>query len=107
MRILDCKNEKCHALAAGAPKLAECLDEGCKEHFAKVQELLTASGVDFVIDPTLVRGLDYYTRTAFEIQYTPLGAQSAVLGGGRYDGLVEEVGDPLRRESVLPWGWSG
>ena len=92
MRILDCKNEKCHALAAGAPKLAECLDEGCKEHFAKVQELLTASGVDFVIDPTLVRGLDYYTRTAFEIQYTPLGAQSAVLGGGRYDGLVEEVG---------------
>ena len=94
MRILDCKNEKCHALAAGAPKLAECLDEDCKEHFAKVQELLTASGVDFVIDPTLVRGLDYYTRTAFEIQYTPLGAQSAVLGGGRYDGLVEEVGGP-------------
>ena len=94
MRILDCKNEKCHALAAGAPKLAECLDEGCKEHFARVQELLTASGVDFVIDPTLVRGLDYYTRTAFEIQYTPLGAQSAVLGGGRYDGLVEEVGGP-------------
>ena len=64
MRILDCKNEKCHALAAGAPKLAECLDEDCKEHFAKVQKLLTASGVDFVIDPTLVRGLDYYTRTA-------------------------------------------
>jgi histidyl-tRNA synthetase len=94
MRILDCKNEKCHALAAGAPKLAECLDDGCKEHFAKVQELLKASGVDFVIDPTLVRGLDYYTRTAFEIQYTPLGAQSAVLGGGRYDGLVEEVGGP-------------
>ena len=94
MRILDCKNEKCHALAAGAPKLAECLDEGCKEHFARVQELLTASGVDFIIDPTLVRGLDYYTRTAFEIQYTPLGAQSAVLGGGRYDGLVEEVGGP-------------
>ena len=94
MRILDCKNEKCHSLAAGAPKLAECLDEACREHFAKVQELLTASGVEFVIDPTLVRGLDYYTRTAFEIQYTPLGAQSAVLGGGRYDGLVEEVGGP-------------
>ena len=94
MRLLDCKNEKCHRLAAGAPKLAECLDDECRQHFAAVQELLKASGVDFVVDPTLVRGLDYYTRTAFEIQYTPLGAQSAVLGGGRYDGLVEEVGGP-------------
>jgi len=94
MRILDCKNEKCHALAAGAPKLSECLDEECRKHFAAVQQLLTACGVEFTVDPTLVRGLDYYTRTAFEIQYTPLGAQSAVLGGGRYDGLVEEVGGP-------------
>ena len=94
MRILDCKNERCHALAAGAPKLAECLDEECKQHFAAVQELLTAAGVEFTIDPTLVRGLDYYTRTAFEIQYPPLGAQSAVCGGGRYDGLVEEIGGP-------------
>ena len=94
MRLLDCKNERCHAMAAGAPKLAECLDDACKQHFEAVQELLKASGVDFVVDPTLVRGLDYYTRTAFEIQYTPLGAQSAVLGGGRYDGLVEEVGGP-------------
>lgn len=94
MRILDCKNEACHALAAGAPKLAECLDEGCRQHFAAVQELLQVSGVDFEVDPTLVRGLDYYTRTAFEIQYPLLGAQSAVCGGGRYDGLVEEIGGP-------------
>lgn len=94
MRILDCKNESCHALAVHAPKLAECLDEECKGHFAAVQELLQAAGVAFMIDSTLVRGLDYYTRTAFEIQYPPLGAQSAVCGGGRYDGLVEEIGGP-------------
>ena len=92
LRILDCKTD--HALAAGAPKLLDCLDDKCKAHFEKVQELLKAAGVSFEIDPTLVRGLDYYTRTAFEIQYPPLGAQSAVCGGGRYDGLVEEVGGP-------------
>jgi histidyl-tRNA synthetase len=94
MRILDCKNQKCHALAEGAPKLLDCLDDDCKAHFEKVQEYLKAVGISYEIDPTLVRGLDYYTRTAFEIQYPPLGAQSAVCGGGRYDGLVEEVGGP-------------
>lgn len=94
MRILDCKNPKCHALAEGAPKLLDCLDDDCKAHFEKVQEYLKAVGISYEIDPTLVRGLDYYTRTAFEIQYPPLGAQSAVCGGGRYDGLVEEVGGP-------------
>lgn len=94
MRILDCKNEGCKALAPAAPKLSECLCDECKEHFDSVQELLTAAGVEYELDTTLVRGLDYYTRTAFEIQYTPLGAQSAVCGGGRYDGLVEEIGGP-------------
>ena len=59
-----------------------------------MKELLTAAGVDYVVDHNLVRGLDYYTKTAFEIQYAPLGAQSAVCGGGRYDGLIEEIGGP-------------
>jgi histidyl-tRNA synthetase len=94
LRILDCKNPHCQELAQGAPSLSECLCEDCKAHFAKVQELLTSAGVPFELDDNLVRGLDYYTKTAFEIQYTPLGAQSAVCGGGRYDGLVEEIGGP-------------
>ena len=64
----------------------------CNEHFHKVQELLTAAGVEYELDSRLVRGLDYYTKTAFEIKYSPLGAQSAVAGGGRYDGLIEEIG---------------
>ena len=70
------------------------LCDDCKEHFAKVQEYLTKIGIPFELDPHLVRGLDYYTNTAFEIMYAPLGAQSTVCGGGRYDGLIEEVGGP-------------
>ena len=92
MRILDCKNEKCQELSVGAPEIADCLCDECREHFEKVKENLTASGISFKLDARLVRGLDYYTKTAFEIKYTPLGAQSAVAGGGRYDGLVEEIG---------------
>ena len=74
--------------------MEECLCDECKAHFDGLKELLTAAGVDYVVDHNLVRGLDYYTKTAFEIQYSPLGAQSAVCGGGRYDGLIEEVGGP-------------
>lgn len=97
LRLLDCKNPKCQELGVGAPSLEECLCEDCKAHFAGVKELLTAAGVDYVVDHNLVRGLDYYTKTAFEIQYSPLGAQSAVCGGGRYDGLVQEIsGDEAR-----------
>ena len=97
LRLLDCKVPKCQELGVGAPSLEECLCDECKAHFAGVQELLTAAGVDYVVDHNLVRGLDYYTKTAFEIQYTPLGAQSAVCGGGRYDGLVQEIsGDEAR-----------
>ena len=77
---------------AGAPAITDCLCPACTEHFAQVQQHLTAAGVSYELDPRLVRGLDYYTRTAFEIAYPPLGAQSAVAGGGRYDGLVEELG---------------
>lgn len=94
LRILDCKNEKCKELTQGAPLLSDCLCEECKEHFTQLQDLLNAVNLKFEIDPNLVRGLDYYTKTAFEIQYSPLGAQSAVCGGGRYDGLVGQVGGP-------------
>ncbi|MBO6210562.1 MAG: histidine--tRNA ligase [Schwartzia sp.] len=92
MRLLDCKNEHCQALSVGAPEITDCLCDECAEHFEKVKAYLTAAGVPFTCDPRLVRGLDYYTKTAFEIKYEPLGAQSAVAGGGRYDGLVEEIG---------------
>lgn len=92
MRILDCKNEKCQELSIGAPEIADCLCDDCREHFEQVKKNLTAAGISFKLDPRLVRGLDYYTKTAFEVKYAPLGAQSAVAGGGRYDGLIEEIG---------------
>ena len=92
MRILDCKVDSGKEFVEDAPKIETCLCDECREHFATVQKYLTAAGVNFEIDPRLVRGLDYYTKTAFEIQYLPLGAQSAVAGGGRYDGLIEEIG---------------
>lgn len=100
MRLLDCKNPHDHELAEGAPCMEDCLCEECKAHFEGVKELLTAAGVDYEVDHSLVRGLDYYTRTAFEIQYTPLGAQSAVCGGGRYDGLVEEISGEESRPGI-------
>jgi len=90
MRILDCKSPECREIAAGAPKITEYLCEDCKAHFEKVQAYLTALGVEFEIDPGLVRGLDYYTRTVFEFPSKSLGF--ALGGGGRYDGLVEELG---------------
>ena len=92
LRILDCKKDSDKSYMADAPKITDCLCEECAEHFAKLKELLTSAGISFTHDPRLVRGLDYYTKTAFEIKYPPLGAQSAVAGGGRYDGLIEEMG---------------
>lgn len=92
MRILDCKNENCTKLTQGAPQITDCLCPECKSHFNELKSLLAGAGVDFILNPRLVRGLDYYTKTAFEIQYAPLGAQSAICGGGRYDGLIEECG---------------
>ena len=92
LRILDCKVDAEKDFMDDAPKIETCLCDECREHFARVKNLLTAAGVDFEIDNRLVRGLDYYTKTAFEIQYNDLGAQSALAGGGRYDGLVEEIG---------------
>lgn len=92
LRILDCKADADKPYMADAPKITDCLCEECQEHFQSVQKYLTEAGVEFELDPRLVRGLDYYTKTAFEIKYAPLGAQSAVAGGGRYDGLIEEIG---------------
>ena len=92
MRILDCKADADKPYMADAPKITDCLCEECQDHFHKVQHFLTEAGVEFELDARLVRGLDYYTKTAFEIKYPPLGAQSAVAGGGRYDGLIEEIG---------------
>ena len=92
LRILDCKVDGLKDFMDDAPKIETCLCDECREHFAGVKNFLTAAGVEFTIDNRLVRGLDYYTKTAFEIQYSPLGAQSAVAGGGRYDGLIREIG---------------
>jgi histidyl-tRNA synthetase len=95
IRVLDCKNPKCQEVAAGAPKMEQFLCDACRAHFAGVRESLDKLGVKYAIDPRLVRGLDYYTRTTYEaIATSGLGAQSTVAGGGRYDGLVKELGGP-------------
>ena len=94
LRVLDCKVETCREALKGAPTTVDHLCEGCDDHFKTVRASLIRQGVDFKVDHALVRGLDYYTRTAWEIQTTSLGAQSAVAGGGRYDRLVEELGGP-------------
>ena len=87
---------------AGHPVITDFLDEGSAKHHARLKELLTVLGIPFVEDPRLVRGLDYYTRTAFELLSSDLGAQSALLGGGRYDGLVKQLGGP----EVPAFGWA-
>lgn len=92
MRILDCKSPVCKEIAAGAPKIIDYLCEECAEHFADVKKHLTAMGISFAVNPTIVRGLDYYTRTVFEFVATGIGAQGTVCGGGRYDGLIEMLG---------------
>jgi len=92
MRILDCKSPVCSAIAKEAPKVTDYLCDDCQAHFDSVQSYLKAMGIDFKVNPTIVRGLDYYSRTVFEFVSTDIGAQGTVCGGGRYDGLVEEVG---------------
>lgn len=94
LRILDCKEEGCKKASTGAPEITDYLCDDCHKKFEAVKHYLDGLGISYTVDPRLVRGLDYYTNTAFEIQYPPLGAQSAVCGGGRYDGLVEEIGGP-------------
>ncbi|MCK9407859.1 MAG: histidine--tRNA ligase [Bacteroidetes bacterium] len=92
MRVLDSKNENDQKLTAGMPLITDYLNEECATHFAKVKSLLTAYGIPYTVNGRLVRGLDYYTKTAFEITSTELGSQDALAGGGRYDLLVKELG---------------
>ena len=92
MRILDCKNPDCAALAAGAPSMLDYLCADCRAHFEGVKGYLDDAEVSYTVNPSIVRGLDYYTRTVFEFVSNDLGAQSTLCGGGRYDGLVEEMG---------------
>ena len=94
LRILDSKDEKTQAITADAPSILDYLGPDSKRHFDQVLTQLNALGIAFELNPRLVRGLDYYTHTAFEIQSSDLGAQATVCGGGRYDGLVEELGGP-------------
>jgi histidyl-tRNA synthetase len=94
LRVLDCKVPEDQPIIEALPKMSDYLDDACRTHFAEVQKILTAVDVPFVLNNRLVRGLDYYTRTAFEFTHGALGAQNAILGGGRYDGLSESLGGP-------------
>ena len=94
LRVFDCKVEDCKAVVSGAPSILDFLDGDCRRHFGMLQEELQTLGIPFTVNHMLVRGLDYYTRTTFEIQTDRLGAQNAVLGGGRYDGLCRQLGGP-------------
>jgi histidyl-tRNA synthetase len=94
LRVFDCKVPEDQPIIDTLPRISQFLDEGCQKHFEAVQEILTKIGVPFSLNDRLVRGLDYYTRTAFEFTHGALGAQNAILGGGRYDGLSEALGGP-------------
>jgi histidyl-tRNA synthetase len=92
LRVFDVKSDRVQELLARAPKIGESLCDECREHFARVREGLAAYGVEYELTPTLVRGLDYYTRTTFEFKDEAIGAKDTICGGGRYDGLIEEIG---------------
>ncbi len=94
LRVLDCKVDTCQEIVRNAPKMLDMLCGDCASHFDGLQQRLTIAGIEYRINPLIVRGLDYYTKTVFEIISTGIGAQGTVCGGGRYDGLVEELGGP-------------
>jgi histidyl-tRNA synthetase len=94
LRVFDCKVPEDQPIIETLPRISQYLDEPCRKHFDEVQSILKAVGVPFELNDRLVRGLDYYTRTAFEFTHGALGAQNAILGGGRYDGLSESLGGP-------------
>jgi histidyl-tRNA synthetase len=94
LRVFDVKSERVQAALAGAPRIGDALCDACREHFEQVRGLLDALGVRYELRPTLVRGLDYYTRTTFEFKDEAIGAQDSICGGGRYDGLIEAIGGP-------------
>lgn len=93
-RILDCKNQRCYEITTKITPLKDYLCQDCKDHFAKVSKGLQDNKIEYILDPHLVRGFDYYTKTIFEITHPVLGAQDALCGGGRYDNLVAELGGP-------------
>lgn len=92
LRVLDCKQESCSAVVREAPKMIDYMCEDCSQHFEGLKSRLDIAGIDYEINPLIVRGLDYYSKTVFEIIATGIGAQSTVCGGGRYDGLAQELG---------------
>jgi len=94
LRVFDVKSERVQAALAGAPKIGDSLCDECRQHFAEVRSFLDAYGVGYELTPTLVRGLDYYTRTTFEFKDEAIGAKDTICGGGRYDGLIEQIGGP-------------
>ena len=94
LRVFDVKSERMQSVLAGAPTIGEALCDACREHFEQVRRFLDALGVRYELNPTLVRGLDYYTRTTFEFKDEAIGAQDTICGGGRYDGLIEAIGGP-------------
>lgn len=94
LRVLDCKSPICSGIAKDAPKTLEHLCGGCESHFERLKSLLDECGIEYIVDPSIVRGLDYYTGTVFEFTVDSIGAQSTVCGGGRYDGLLASIGGP-------------
>lgn len=94
MRILDCKSPVCSDIAANAPLIIDYLCQECSDHFEKLKSYLDAMNIEYTVNPKIVRGLDYYTKTVFEFVTTDIGAQGTVCGGGRYDGLIEQLGGP-------------
>ncbi len=94
LRVLDCKVPACKALVENAPSIADSLCPGCAEHFAQVRDILDSASLPYRLNDRLVRGLDYYQRTTFEVVSGEIGAQTAVAGGGRYDGLIKQLGGP-------------
>ena len=104
LRILDCKEEGCKAIVKDAPKITDYLCDDCKEHFEKVKNYLTLAGLEYTVNPLIVRGLDYYTKTVFEFVTDALGSQGTVCGGGRYDGLVRLMGGPALSGAGFAFG---
>ncbi len=102
LRVLDCKNDECKKITANAPEILDYICDDCSNHFDKVKKLLDLSGVEYKVNPRIVRGLDYYTKTVFEFVSENIGAQGTVCGGGRYDGLIEQLGGA----STAGIGWA-
>ncbi len=94
LRVFDCKNDTCKGVMENAPKILDYLCDDCSAHFSKLKNYLTAMGVEYKVNPYIVRGLDYYTKTVFEFVSDKIGAQGTVCGGGRYDGLISSIGGP-------------